>query len=122
MPKMKQTVETTIKATLSPKLLPKIQEKLKVYRKAVAKAAEAKVAEKTAKDDIETTVADAGEYEALEAGVVVDNIPMKIIGGETSEFDKVAFLKHYKLPVDAFEKFTKKKPKAKYLSVTLPRA
>jgi hypothetical protein len=76
------------------------------------------------REHIEELFADAGEYNALLAGVKVETpegtVPLKVVTGTTSTLDKVGLMKRFKISPAQWESFVTQTPKKAYLSIRLP--
>lgn len=128
MPRLTQTVEvvTTTEVTLSARLTKQLKTKLVAYAAKRAEAAKLKVELDTDKEELETLFADAGEYEALEAGVRVNtpmgDVPMKIITGSTTpKLNMSKLMKKFSLTPDDIASCTDPgKAKKPYLGIFLP--
>ena len=128
MSKLSQTtsVTTTTEVELSPKLKLLLKAKLEEFAGLRAEKKATKLKEDKIKLEVETLFSDAGEYNALVAGVTVDTsigpIPLKeVIGGTKKTFQKKLLLTRHKLTVPQVEALYKTTPKADYLSISLPR-
>jgi hypothetical protein len=128
VPKLQQTISVTavteveLKPALKLQLKTRLEEfaDLRVQKKSIA------AREDALKLEIETLFADAGEYNALLAGVKVDTaygpIPVKVVTGGTSKsFDKKLLMKRHKLTIAQVDELYVEKPKADYVNVSLPR-
>ena len=116
------TVTTVAEVQLSPKLKKRLSMLLARYQARHAEIATLEAMQEEAKDAMETAFADAGEYDALKAGVRVDDIPLKRIEGqETTVTDYPGIMKKFKITPKAWAAFQSKRPKKGYLSVSLPR-
>lgn len=119
MPRLSQaptvTTETTVE--LSPKLKTKVKKQLDALARLVEerKRIEAEIA--AGKERLETVFHDAGESEAIENGVKVGDITIKVIKGTSRRLDKKRLMKVFKLTpadLDSCSPETENKP---YLGV-----
>ena len=136
MPRLSASVITTTEVTLSTKLRLKLVARLQDYALRVHNHATDAKDIKDRKAEFETLFADAGEYEALEAGVRIQTpmgeVPMKIVKGETAPklnlkklmagcYVKDAGGKYVALTPASIQRFYDAgKPKAEYLGIWLP--
>lgn len=128
MPKLSQTtsVTTTTEVELSPKLKAQLKAKLEEFAGLRGEKKATKKKEDKIKLELETLFSDAGEYNALVAGVTVETsigpIPLKeVIGGTKKTFQKKLLMTRHKLSVEQVAALYKESPKADYLSISLPR-
>jgi hypothetical protein len=128
VPKMQQTtsVTTTVEIELKPALKAMLKAKLEEFADLRVQKKSIETREDAIKEEIETLFADAGEYNALIAGVKVDTaygpIPVKVVTGGTSKsFDKKLLMKRHKLTIAQVDALYEETPKADYVNVSLPR-
>lgn len=71
--------------------------------------------------EVEELFAREGEGEALLDGCAVDEFKTKLVCGETSDFDKIGFMRKHGLTEEDFQEFTNKKPSKPYVRITPPK-
>ena len=127
-PSLSASVTTTAatEIELSPKLKLLLKAKLEEFADLRVQKKSIGTREDALKEEIETVFADAGEYNALLAGVKVDTaygpIPVKVVtGGTTKKFQKKLLMKQYKLTIAQVDALYKESPKADYVNISLPR-
>jgi hypothetical protein len=126
MPRMatrtEATVTTTSEVELSTRLVKQLKAKLDAYKDLVVERSRIDSEIDTAKTEIETLFADAGEYNALLAGVRVDGVPLKRVEGQTTPvFDKVGLMKRFKITPAQWDQFVDNKPKKGHLSISIKK-
>ena len=115
MAKLSQRAEVTteVEVELAPKLKTKVKQKLDALARMIdeRKALEAKIA--AGKEELETIFHDAGESEAIENGVKVGDITLKVIKGTSRRLDVTRLMKAYRITPSELEKYkpeTENKP------------
>lgn len=124
MPKLslETTVTTVAEIQLKPSLKKKLDLLLKEYQKRHAEIDALSALQDEAKEEIELAFAEANQYEALESGVRVNNIPLKIVSGQTTKkTDYAGIMKKWKITPKDWAKFVAEAPKKAYLSISLSR-
>ena len=136
MPKPSITIVTTAEVKLSASLRTRLSTKLEEYITRARNLATDTKDINDRKSELELLFADAGEYEALEAGVRIHTsmgeVPMKIVKGETAPklnvkklmagcFVKDKNNKYVALTPTSIQKFYDAgKAKAEYLGIWIP--
>ena len=117
----KTTITTTTEVKLSPRLEVTVGALLNEYVSLLDTKKDTQEKIDETKEAIETVIADADEYDALIEGVRVDDIPLKLIGGETNILNKKKLMRKFGLTPADLKSVTDTKAKKMYLGVTLPK-
>src|SRR3990167_2840769 len=122
MPKLETSVTTVAEVEISPRLKKKLSLILARYQQRAQEIDTLSALQNEAKEEIETAFIDAGEYEALQNGVRVDDIPLKRIDGQkTKSTDYASIMKKFKITPKAWAAFVSVKDKKGYLHISLPK-
>lgn len=124
MAKLKLAATTTTAVTTEVALKPQARTMLKKRceeHASLAKAIkDAKGRQERIKGEIEELFQKEGYGAALMDGTELAGHRIKMVCGETSDFDRIGFMKHHGLSQEDFDAFTSKKPKKPYIKVTAP--
>lgn len=126
MPRLRQTVEpevtTETTVELSPRLKKKVQVAIDLYADLVRQRKDLEKRIKKAAEAIEVPFHDAGESDALNAGVKVGDVSVKWISGQkTRSLNKATLMKRHKITPKQLDACYDESDKAAYLYVGLPK-
>ena len=125
MPKPSLTTSTSVTTVAEVELKPALRKKLdlllKKYQTRHAEIEALEALQDEAKDEMELAFAESDQYEALQNGVRVNDIPLKIVEGKAKKTDYPGIMKRWKITPKDWAKFVTEKPKKAYLSISLPR-
>lgn len=116
----KATIEQRTELKLTPALKKKLTLWLKEYTQLTLDARRIKREKKAIEESVETAFIDADEFEALQAGIRYDNIPLKHISPLKSTLDKKLLISRGWLTTAQLEEATKTKPAKSYVKISIP--
>lgn len=118
MPSVQTTQTTEVK--LSPKLKTKILLKLRKFQELRDEINLAKGKQNEIKEAIEIAFIDAGEFNALQAGVSMEGFIMRHGGSTRAKFDKLGAVKRGWLTIAQIAELTTNKPTKASISIRCP--